>query len=44
MIFNFVEQGWKDIYMSWDPELYANITKVRVPSDKVWTPDIKLYN
>ncbi|XP_045212736.2 neuronal acetylcholine receptor subunit beta-3-like isoform X4 [Mercenaria mercenaria] len=36
--------GWKDIYMSWDPELYANITKVRVPSNRVWTPDIKLYN
>lgn len=36
--------GWKDIYLSWDPELFANITKVRVPSKSIWTPDIKLYN
>lgn len=35
---------WEDIYLSWDPELFANITKVRVPSNKIWTPDIKLYN
>ncbi|KAL4239886.1 hypothetical protein ACF0H5_000686 [Mactra antiquata] len=36
--------GWSDIYLSWDPTLFSNITKVRVPSDKIWIPDVKLYN
>ncbi|CAG2223424.1 CHRNN [Mytilus edulis] len=35
---------WKDIYMSWDPLEYDNITKVRVPMGSIWQPDIKLYN
>lgn len=35
---------WLDIYMSWDPQEYDNITKVRVPMGSIWQPDIKLYN
>ncbi|KAK3091433.1 hypothetical protein FSP39_019854 [Pinctada imbricata] len=36
--------NWKDIYMRWDPQKYGNITKIRVPSDSIWKPDMKLYN
>ncbi|XP_052816938.1 neuronal acetylcholine receptor subunit beta-3-like isoform X2 [Mya arenaria] len=35
---------WKDLYLRWDPELFGNISKVRVPASAVWLPDIKLYN
>ena len=28
----------------WDPEKYDNITDTRLPFEKVWTPDIVLYN
>ncbi|KAH3862594.1 hypothetical protein DPMN_025563 [Dreissena polymorpha] len=36
--------AWHDRYLSWDPELFGNISKVRVPASAVWIPDIKLYN
>ena len=28
----------------WNPEEYGNITKIRVSSTKIWTPDLLLYN
>ncbi|XP_067671356.1 neuronal acetylcholine receptor subunit alpha-2-like [Haliotis asinina] len=35
---------WTDLLLTWDPTLHDNITSVRVPSDKIWLPDIYLYN
>ena len=35
---------WSDIFLTWDPEKYNNITDTRLPWDRVWTPDIVLYN
>lgn len=35
---------WNDIFLTWDPNDYNNITDTRLPWDKVWTPDIVLYN
>ncbi|CAL1530114.1 unnamed protein product [Lymnaea stagnalis] len=35
---------WRDILLQWHPHLHDNITSVRVPSDKIWLPDILLYN
>lgn len=35
---------WKDDHIGWDPEEYGMVASVRIPSDKIWTPDIKLYN
>jgi hypothetical protein len=37
-------QIWKDILMKWDPEDFGGVKEVRVPADKIWTPDIVLYN
>ncbi|XP_076458177.1 neuronal acetylcholine receptor subunit alpha-5-like [Babylonia areolata] len=35
---------WQDHHIYWDPEEYGNVTSIRITSDKIWTPDIKLYN
>ncbi|WKX89090.1 hypothetical protein Q1695_008608 [Nippostrongylus brasiliensis] len=35
---------WKDYQMHWDPRMYGNIETIRVPPDKVWLPDIVLFN
>ena len=35
---------WHDVFLMWDPANYDNITDTRLPWEKVWTPDIVLYN
>lgn len=30
--------------LRWDPKDYLGITTVRVPSDRIWLPDIVLYD
>ncbi|XP_005098514.1 neuronal acetylcholine receptor subunit alpha-3-like isoform X1 [Aplysia californica] len=38
------EYNWNDMLLRWDKEQYDNISDVRIPSDKIWLPDILLYN
>jgi len=35
---------WHDVFLMWDPSKYDNITDTRLPWERVWTPDIVLYN
>ncbi|NXN98990.1 ACHA6 protein, partial [Rhinopomastus cyanomelas] len=35
---------WYDYKLQWDPKDYNGIELVRVPADKIWKPDIVLYN
>ncbi|ESO84738.1 hypothetical protein LOTGIDRAFT_131629, partial [Lottia gigantea] len=35
---------WKDVLLTWQKEDYDNITDIRIPSSKIWLPDILLYN
>ena len=35
---------YNDDRLSWDPSASGDLTTVRVPSDKIWKPDIILYN
>jgi len=35
---------WHDVFLMWDPAKYDNITDTRLPWERVWTPDIVLYN
>jgi nicotinic acetylcholine receptor len=35
---------WKDINLSWNPSDYENVSVVRIPINKIWRPDILLYN
>ena len=35
---------WYDEFLSWSPEEYDGVNKLRVPQEKVWTPDLLPYN
>ncbi|XP_009874732.1 PREDICTED: neuronal acetylcholine receptor subunit alpha-6 [Apaloderma vittatum] len=35
---------WNDYKLRWNPREYDGIEFVRVPADKIWKPDIVLYN
>ncbi|KAK7498162.1 hypothetical protein BaRGS_00010422, partial [Batillaria attramentaria] len=35
---------WTDELLRWVPAKHDNITSVRVPSEKIWLPDVLLYN
>lgn len=37
-------QKWIDEFLRWDPDDYQGVKEIRIPSDQIWTPDIKLYN
>ena len=30
--------------LKWDPEDYGGVERLYVPADKLWKPDIVLYN
>ncbi|CAD6185327.1 unnamed protein product [Caenorhabditis auriculariae] len=35
---------WNDFQLTWNPSEYGNISNLHVPSDRVWLPDIVLFN
>ncbi|CAD5126443.1 DgyrCDS14572 [Dimorphilus gyrociliatus] len=35
---------WRDYRLQWSIPLYGNVTTLHIPTDKIWTPDIVLYN
>ena len=37
-------QQWTDELLRWNPRDYGGVDNVRLPPDKIWTPDIILYN
>ncbi|KAI3384447.1 hypothetical protein SNEBB_001282 [Seison nebaliae] len=40
----WLNMEWTDYQLKWKPEDFGNIQSIRVPSDRVWTPDIVLFN
>jgi nicotinic acetylcholine receptor, invertebrate len=38
----WLNQGWIDPKLQWDPKLYSDISMIHVPAEKVWKPDILL--
>lgn len=40
----WIFQNWIDYSLRWKPEDYGNIHTIQIPSTRVWTPDIFLYN
>ncbi|XP_050394708.1 neuronal acetylcholine receptor subunit beta-3 isoform X2 [Patella vulgata] len=36
--------NWNDMYLKWDADNYSGIHTIRVPTEDIWMPDIKLYN
>ena len=37
-------QSWKDALMKWDPTDFGGVAVTRIPSNRMWTPDIVLFN
>ncbi|XP_053128514.1 neuronal acetylcholine receptor subunit alpha-3 [Hemicordylus capensis] len=35
---------WNDYKLKWNPDQYGGVRFIRVPSHKIWKPDIVLYN
>ncbi|MBN3308975.1 ACHA3 protein, partial [Amia calva] len=35
---------WNDYKLKWDPSEFGGVEFIRVPSNKIWKPDIVLYN
>merc|ERR1712209_339240 len=35
---------WMDEYLKWNPADYEGITQIQLPPNKLWTPDIFLFN
>lgn len=39
-----LSQIWNDYKLRWVPAEFDGIEFIRVPSNKIWRPDIVLYN
>jgi len=37
-------QEWIDQRLKWDPKDYNNLATMRIPCQRIWLPDIVLYN
>ncbi|KAM4678003.1 neuronal acetylcholine receptor subunit beta-4 [Discoglossus pictus] len=40
----WLNQEWADYRLTWNPDEYDGIKKLRIPSQQIWLPDIVLYN
>ncbi|KAK7486197.1 hypothetical protein BaRGS_00022520 [Batillaria attramentaria] len=40
----WINQGWIDPKLRWEPAKYGNVSVIRIPYDSLWLPDIVLYN
>jgi len=37
-------QYWKDERLRWDPSEYGGASSLRVTANRIWKPDLRLYN
>ncbi|XP_055352181.1 neuronal acetylcholine receptor subunit alpha-2-like isoform X5 [Paramacrobiotus metropolitanus] len=44
ILHGFLDLRWENSRLAWDPLQHHNITAVRLPADRVWVPDMTLYN
>lgn len=40
----WIHKTWKDEVLKWDPSKYDNVKTLRLPVDRIWKPDLVLYN
>ncbi|RNA12244.1 neuronal acetylcholine receptor subunit alpha-10-like, partial [Brachionus plicatilis] len=40
----WITMFWIDNKLKWDPHEYGGLREIRLPHDKIWKPDIILYN
>ena len=37
-------QEWTDVSLQWDPASYGGVRSIRITPDRIWIPDMDLYN
>ncbi|XP_020914175.1 neuronal acetylcholine receptor subunit alpha-10 [Exaiptasia diaphana] len=40
----WIRQSWRNPLLTWDPKNYGGIDKINIKAERVWVPDIYLYN
>ncbi len=40
----WLKQSWTDSFLRWKPAEFRNLSQIRIPAEKIWRPDIVLYN
>ena len=40
----WLDQEWRDELLTWNPADFGELTRIRIPCDLIWLPDIVLYN
>jgi hypothetical protein len=40
----FLIKEWIDEFLTWNSSEFGNLAKIRIPCEKIWRPDIVLYN
>ncbi|KAL3308902.1 hypothetical protein Ciccas_012560 [Cichlidogyrus casuarinus] len=39
-----MDQKWTDYHLTWEPEEFDNLQELNIPPERIWLPDIHLYN
>ncbi|ELU11134.1 hypothetical protein CAPTEDRAFT_114501, partial [Capitella teleta] len=40
----WLQHRWKDDFLVWDPADFDGLSRIRLPVNDIWSPDIVLYN
>lgn len=40
----WLTQKWNDPQLTWSPAMFGDLREIQLPIDKIWTPNIVLYN
>eukprot|EP00092_Neocalanus_flemingeri_P013897 GFUD01014992.1.p1 GENE.GFUD01014992.1~~GFUD01014992.1.p1 ORF type:complete len:203 (+),score=52.48 GFUD01014992.1:3-611(+) len=40
----WLRSSWSDFRLQWDPEQYGGLDNFKIPSSKIWKPDLSIYN
>ena len=40
----WLAQVWNDERLKWNPKEFGNMEKIQLPGDKLWKPELVLYN
>ena len=40
----WLRTSWEDYRLQWDPAQYEGLDKINIPSNRVWKPDLSVYN
>ncbi|MEJ1278253.1 cholinergic receptor nicotinic alpha polypeptide 1 (muscle) [Cricetulus griseus] len=43
-LIQLINVQWVDCNLKWNPDDYGGVKKIHIPSEKIWRPDVVLYN